>query len=174
MSQDSSEQPSQFSGAVIAHEHDPLVCKTNPPAHFGARELTPAPEEVRNCPEVPDPRASKSENAKTNPMAHSGARQSPLSTRQLAALRLLARGHGTMRVSKRLGVNRHTIARWKRDPRFLAELNALLVSLRESAVRLRAGSRRHSWFEYLANAARARPTDAQVTPLDAPVGLEAE
>jgi hypothetical protein len=65
-------------------------------------------------------------------------------------VRLLARGHGTTRVADRLGVERHTIARWKRDPRFVAELRAMVAALRESALRLRAGSRTHGYVDYVA------------------------
>jgi hypothetical protein len=52
-----------------------------------------------------------------------------------------------MRVSQRLGVNRHTIARWKRDPLFADELQRVIALLSDSALRLRAGSRVHGYVD---------------------------
>ena len=129
--------PMAHSGAPSASDADAdeRTGKSNPTAHSGA-------------PSSSDARADE-QTGKSNPTAHSGAR-GVLSHRQLAAARLLARGHGTMRVAERLGVNRHTVARWKRDPRFAAELGRLVASLTDSALRLRAGSRNHAYFTWLA------------------------
>jgi Homeodomain-like domain len=122
------------------------IGETNPPAHSGARPPRDGPE----MPENARSGLTADEIGETNPPAHSGARAArELSPRQLAAARLLARGHGTMRVSGRLGVNRHTIARWKRDPLFAAELQRLLDALCHAAVRLRTGSRVHGYFDFL-------------------------
>jgi hypothetical protein len=53
-----------------------------------------------------------------------GARR-PLSLRQHAAARFLARGYGSVQIARHLGINRHTIGRWKRDPRFAGEVERL-------------------------------------------------
>jgi hypothetical protein len=142
------------------------ICNSNPTAHFGAREdrISPPATNLEICksnptahPGAPDesttPSASNIEICNSNPTAHSGARQ-PLSPRKLAALRLLARGHGSQRVADHLGVNRHTIARWKREPAFAAELERRVAALTESALRLRAGSRMHAFSLYRAELAR--------------------
>jgi hypothetical protein len=56
------------------------------------------------------------ENCKTNPPDP----PKPLSLRQQHAARLLVLGLGSKRAARQLGINHHTIARWKRDPRFIA------------------------------------------------------
>ena len=75
-----------------------------------------------------------------------------LTPRQSVALRLLARGHGTTRAAQRFGVTRQTIARWKRDPGFAAELDRIVRQLDEAALRLRAESRMHRYALYRAGA----------------------
>jgi hypothetical protein len=82
-------------------------------------------------------------------MEHSGTSVA-FSPRQLAALRLLARGHGTTRVAEHLNVTRQTIARWKRDPAFGAELERRTAALNEMALQLRPGSRMHQFALYRA------------------------
>lgn len=59
-----------------------------------------------------------------------GARR--LSLRQLAAARLLVCGYGSLEVARRLGVNHHTIGRWKRDTRFAAEIERLRRAITEA------------------------------------------
>src|SRR4051812_17595629 len=48
-----------------------------------------------------------------------------LSPRQLAAARLLAAGRAVGAVCAEVGISRQTIARWRRDPAFGAELRRL-------------------------------------------------
>jgi hypothetical protein len=127
------------------------ICKSNPTAHSGARQFAALSSSSSSS---SDARA-QTEFHKTNPTAHSGARRL-LSVRQFAALRLLARGHGSQRVADHLGVNRHTIARWKREPAFAAELERRVATLTESALRLRAGSRMHAFSIYRAELAERR------------------
>jgi hypothetical protein len=43
-------------------------------------------------------------------------------------------GYGTVAIARQLGLNRHTIARWKRDPRFIAEVEALRQRATELAL----------------------------------------
>jgi hypothetical protein len=124
------------------------ICKTNPTAHSGARQFAA----LSSSPSSSSDALAQTEFHKTNPTAHSGARRL-LSVRQLAALRLLARGHGSQRVADHLGVNRHTIARWKREPAFAAELERSVAALTESALRLRSGSRMHAFSLYRAELA---------------------
>jgi hypothetical protein len=49
----------------------------------------------------------------------------PLEPRQVMAARVLLSGMGTVQASARLGVERHAIWRWKKDPRFQAEVRRL-------------------------------------------------
>jgi len=87
------------------------------------------------CPNVPDCAQSEPppENCKTNPprptpapviRGHGresvGSPSKSLSLRQQHAARLLVLGLGSKRAARQLGLNHHTIARWKRDPRFAA------------------------------------------------------
>ena len=100
---------------------------------------TPAdvPECARTCPEVPES-ASAREMARTNPNPRA------LSDVQLAALRLIVNGFGSVGVARRLGVNHHTVSRWKRDPQFAAELDRLRMRVTDAAVAYaaQAGARR--------------------------------
>ena len=53
------------------------------------------------------------------PRATRGRREAaPLPPRQLMAARLLLSGRGVTRVAAELGVTRHTVSRWMKDPRF--------------------------------------------------------
>src|SRR4051794_38837852 len=45
-----------------------------------------------------------------------------LTSRQLAAVRLLVRGVATANIASYLGIDRHTLARWRRLPLFDAEI----------------------------------------------------
>ena len=131
------------------------TCDTNPPAHGGAGRRGSAPAKLETNPieanEKPRLRAENAENVakvpgapdETNPMAHGGASAGALAEaigalndKQLEAVRLLARGHGTIRVARRLEVDRHTIARWKQDRRFVAALNQVHAKLMEQAMKL--------------------------------------
>jgi hypothetical protein len=60
---------------------------------------------------------------RANDVSPHGARR--LSLAQHAAIRLLAQGRGSVAVAAELGLNRHTVARWKRDPSFQAALEGL-------------------------------------------------
>jgi hypothetical protein len=84
------------------------------------------------CPDVPES-GKKPENflRGTNPLA---ARPRRLSYGQHAAARLIVQGHGSLAVARELGVNHHTIGRWKRDPRFVAEVERLRQSATEIVV----------------------------------------
>ena len=95
-------------------------CKTNPTEHSGTSRAStaPAPERMQNC--------------KTNPMEHSGT--SALSYRQLAAARFIVRGRGSVEIGQRLGIARHTVARWKHNPLFMAEVERLRQRLTRAAL----------------------------------------
>jgi cephalosporin hydroxylase len=67
----------------------------------------------------------------SNPPAHCGA--SGLSDRQLAAARFVARGRGSVEIAQRLHVNRHTVARWRRRPAFIAEVERLRSRITRAA-----------------------------------------
>jgi DNA-binding CsgD family transcriptional regulator len=107
--------------------------KTNPTEQSGTFSIDSAHEQI----------------VKTKPTEQSGTSDA-LSPRQLAAIRLLARGHGTTRAANRLSVTRQTIARWKRNATFAAELKRLTDALTETALRLRPGSRIHDFALYRA------------------------
>lgn len=111
-------------------EISPAVChgvpSTNPPMCQGV----PSPPGVgeaecaSECRNVPNSANfdDRTGNDKTNPN-----RQRPLTDVQLAAARWIVAGFGSSAIARRLGLNHHTVARWKRDPRvvaFVANLRA--------------------------------------------------
>ena len=55
-----------------------------------------------------------------------------------------------MDVARRLGINRHTIPRWKKNPLFAAELKRMIDRLTEVALALRPGWRMHHYSLYRA------------------------
>ena len=63
--------------------------------------------------------AAQTRNDKTNPTA---APHIDLTTRQVAAARLLALGRCGRSVAREVGVNEHTVTRWRRMPAFANEL----------------------------------------------------
>jgi transposase-like protein len=69
------------------------------------------------------------------------------------AARLLARGHGTMSVARRLGINHHTIAVWKHDAHFAAELDQLHAKLAAAALKLPRSPRILDWLQRCARGA---------------------
>ena len=60
---------------------------------------------------------------KTNP---------PLTDRQRAVARMLALGFGSSDIAAVLKINRHTVGRWKRDPRMRAEIDRLHAMVERS------------------------------------------
>jgi DNA-binding CsgD family transcriptional regulator len=102
---------------------------------------SPRGEKFRNVPSPPAPAVAQTarifpdvpessemfhrlESGGTNPPVYT-PRQRPLTYRQLACARLVVRGHGTMEIAAHLGVEHHTIARWKRNPSFIPEVERL-------------------------------------------------
>ncbi|MDQ3439809.1 MAG: hypothetical protein M3478_05610 [Planctomycetota bacterium] len=73
------------------------------------------------------------QNGGTNPIAYRPSAR-PLTDRQLAAARLIVRGYGSVEIAAHLGVNRHTVACWKRHPAFAIELQRLRAYLTAAAV----------------------------------------
>jgi hypothetical protein len=63
---------------------------------------------------------------------------------QHVAARMLVLGHGSNAIAGHLGLNRHSIGRWKRQPEFLAEVERLRVQVTAAAVqqaaRMQSGS----------------------------------
>jgi DNA-binding NarL/FixJ family response regulator len=59
-------------------------------------------------------------DCKTNPTP-----RRPLTDVQLAVARWIVAGYGSSAIARRLGLNHHTIARWKRDPRVVAVIEQL-------------------------------------------------
>jgi hypothetical protein len=90
-------------------------------AHSG----TKVPERARMChehaPVQNEPTEARRADASSPPK--------PLSFRQRSAARLMALGHRSVDIARHLDLNRHTIARWKRDPRFVAEVGQMLAHL---------------------------------------------
>jgi hypothetical protein len=116
--------------------------KSNPPEQSGTcrpRELerrkSKPPEHLGTSSSAADDARTKTDES--NPMEHSGTSFTP---RQHAALRILVRGHGTLRAARYVGVERHTITRWKRNPAFAAELERMTRSLQVIATRVRPNS----------------------------------
>ena len=115
----------------------PETCRNVPSAN------APQPiERAGMCQNMPEPArmCHDDENDKTNPSAYNPGPR-PLSDRQLAAARLIVRGYGSVEIAAHLGVNRHTVASWKRSPAFVIELQRLRAYLTAAAV---AGPIRHS------------------------------
>jgi hypothetical protein len=100
---------------------------------------------------VPEPSGMfhQRENVETNPIPR------PLTYRQLAAARLIVRGRGSLEVARQVGVEHHSVARWKRDPAFRAELERLRSLKTNSAVARSLPARRPS---------PPQPTAARVAP----------
>ena len=71
----------------------------------------------RNAPKCAGMCQEKNSSVQNGP---TGSR--PLTPRQYTAARLLARGFGSVDVARHLGVNHHTIARWKRQAAFIAQM----------------------------------------------------
>jgi len=71
-------------------------------------------------------------NDETNPVPPEPPR--PLTYRQLAAARLMIKGRGTLEIAHHLGVEHHSVARWKRNPLFREELDRLRARFTESAL----------------------------------------
>jgi hypothetical protein len=63
--------------------------------------------------------SSKPRSNETNPTPPPGAR---LTARQVAAARVLALGHSGCAAAAEVGVEKHTITRWRRTPAFAAEV----------------------------------------------------
>ena len=59
-------------------------------------------------------------DCKTNPTP-----RRPLTDVQLAVARWIVAGYGSSAIARRLGLNHHPIARWKRDPRVVAVIEQL-------------------------------------------------
>ena len=112
--------------------------KTNPPTarepvpHVGAGETNPneadpsARKGARMCGDVRECAAlTASAGDETNPTRVTTAatdRDGEVIPRQVAAARLLALGLSGRAVAAEVGVNEHTITRWRRTPAFGAEL----------------------------------------------------
>jgi DNA-binding CsgD family transcriptional regulator len=78
------------------------------------------------CPNVPE-HAGMCQGVRsdeTNPPVYT-PRERPLTHRQLMAARMTVWGMGSVEVARELGVNRHTVAIWKRNPAFKVELGRL-------------------------------------------------
>ena len=92
------------------------------------------------------------EFCKTNPPSAPSSR--PLSYVQLAAVRLIVQGYGSIAIARHLRLNRHTVGRWKRDPRFVAEVERLRERVAEMTLRQQQASA----------GAVSRPDDQRLSP----------
>ena len=101
------------------------------------------PQMPPNAPECP----VNSRIGKTNPTA---AQPRPLSLRQHAAIRYLVRGYAVGKIAAHLGIDRHTIKKWKRDARFVEAMQDL---------------RREMTAAIISPAARATPPPPAMHPL---------
>jgi hypothetical protein len=130
------------------------------------------------CQNVPD-RAGMCRPSDGFSAARAGAR--PLSPQQLAAVRQLAQGAGSVRVARQLGVNRHTIARWKRDPRFVAELRRLQREMRavvvapaiaRAAAKAKPDPLAEWWFAQQQQTSARTPAPTEPSPADDELDLD--
>lgn len=113
----------------VPSANNPSFRNVPPP---GAPDVVESAGTFRNVPECSGmlPRREKD---KTNPPVYRPAER-PLTYRQLAGARLIVAGFGTMDIAHHLGVEHHTIARWKRNPRFTIELERLRALCTAAAV----------------------------------------
>ena len=103
----------------------PNVPSPRPPTPEKSAQLRPnVPESAQMC---PPPQNCKTNPPPALPKANPGLGREPrnpspkpLSLRQQPAARLLVLGIGSKRAARHLGINHHTIARWKKNPRFTA------------------------------------------------------
>ena len=127
-------------------------CKTNPTEHSGTSPASSSFAEIEMRQTKPTEHSGTShddqdQNCKTNPTEHLGTLSdtaaqsaapgravSPLSNRQLAAARYLARGRGSTETAQRLGITRQTVARWNHNPAFAAEVQRLHTRITRAAV----------------------------------------
>ena len=124
------------------------MCRNVPPPTRAMFQNVPsgsetgAPQTARMFPNVPESSAMfhPDESDKTNPTPPGLAR--PLTYRQLATARLIVRGRGSLEVARQVGVEHHSVARWKRDPAFRAELERLRSLKTNAAVTTPAPPRR--------------------------------
>ena len=145
---------------------DRQMCQ-NVPSTDGPSPTQPA-KMCRNVPEHAG-MCHLHEKSKTNPI--SGTTMDELSYRQLTAARLIVRGRGSVEVANHLGVNRHTVAIWKRNPAFRAEVERLRERLTASAVTPRPPARKVA----PPSVPRAHPAAPRAIPSRAnPLGLTKE
>jgi DNA-binding CsgD family transcriptional regulator len=102
----------------------PSMCQNLPSA--GQVDGTSSAEIDQNLPDSAE-NSDESRRRKTNPPR-------PLSYAQHAAIRLMVRGHGSVAIARHLGLNHHTIGRWKRDVTFVAEVERLRAELTTAAL----------------------------------------
>jgi DNA-binding CsgD family transcriptional regulator len=89
----------------------PKGARTPSNDHFAPLEGPQTPPDAPEC-------TLNSRIGKTNPPR-------PLSLRQHAAIRYLVRGYAVGKIAAHLGVDRHTIKKWKRDARFVEAMQNL-------------------------------------------------
>lgn len=117
------------------------MCRNVPSANAPIFQNVPsegAPKAIESAETFPNvPESSETfhrrENDKTNPPVYRPAER-PLTYRQLAGARLIVAGFGTMDIAHHLGVEHHTIARWKRNARFTIEIERLRALCTAAAV----------------------------------------
>lgn len=138
---------------------DRPMCR-NVPSTDAASVTHPA----RMCRNVPEHAGMchPHEKSKTNPIPNPPT--DALSYRQLTAARLIVRGRGSVEVAKHLGINRHTVAIWKRDPAFRAEVERLRERLTDSAVAPRPAARKVAPAP-MTRAMPTRPLPSRANPL---------
>lgn len=85
------------------------------------------PENARECKKMQDESRQKCKTKPTTGAWRAAPRQAQAAVppRQTMAARLLLAGRTILHVAGELGVNPCTIHRWKRDPRFVAEVERL-------------------------------------------------
>ena len=104
---------------TLMHPNDPRAAR---PSENDHSECTPMHPRAPQC-------TLNHAMGKTNPPPARG-----LSLAQHAAIRLLVRGYRVGQIARHLGVSRHTIKRWKRDARFVAEQERLRAEMNAAIV----------------------------------------
>jgi hypothetical protein len=120
------EAPSPSPRRAIRHRL--LAVASDPDERALLRACEDALEPTQTCHNLPEP--ARTRLAPTAPAQNEPRFPAPLTPRQLHAARLLVAGHTVKSAAAHLGVNRHTVSEWKKNPDFQAEVQRALQSAR--------------------------------------------
>jgi hypothetical protein len=128
--------------------------------------IPPAPQsatKTHTAPQISPQLRKTNPTQPPNPQSTIRNRQSqkPLNPNQLTAARLLLAGQSVTAVAASLRVDPYTISRWKKDPRFQAELRRQIHLQANPPTRAapQCATPRHNFYPFLQNEPTARKGD---------------